>query len=267
MKEKSKMFVGLCLMVFLLGAMGVAAAEERPAVSAEDRDRVAEIFARINHRLDALDSLGYRVQRVTRVGTFTYTEKWSMLYDGSGRVRIDYVEPERRVFVFDGKTFTEYMPQERKALKAFLNEEDPVALEMLQAVMQRLSLDGIRVGTTDELLANLVAVEDIPGQPDGLRLTGEGPPYELDVDTERKVLMRFKKMDDAGNTVLSIEASGFREIKPGLWFPTSIRSRYPEDGNLRRTQITIRSIQADMPAHENRFDIKLAPDVEIERME
>ena len=225
--------------------------------------KIEHAFMQINQRFDLLVSLQYQANRKTRTSSVTLEERWNFASDAEGRLRIDYRHPETRIFVSDGSFFTEYLPRHRIALRSVLNANDPSSLEPLKIVLQRLAVDGFRIGNSNELLKNLTSVEEHATQPNILTIKGADPQYQLKIDTEKNIFLKFEKWNHAGQRVFSIQPTDFVQPMPGFWIPTKVITLLIEEGGLRETTTSISGIQVNKTITKNRFDLSLPPDIRV----
>ncbi len=231
------------------------------------KTQAGEAFDAVNRRFDDLSSLQYEVQRKTVSKGMTLDEQWSFVYVADGRLRIEYQKPEKRVFVFDGKVFTEYLPAVRQALKTKIDAGKPQGLSRISAVLQRLSVDGLRVGDRDVLLAHFDQANHLADQPAVLQVTGKDPASTVLIDTQRQALLRFDKYDRKGNLALSIRASDFQEPVPGFWFPTTVHTIIEGASGRSETMVAISSIRLNAAIPEKTFTMSLPPDVKVNTAE
>lgn len=169
----------------------------------------AQAFEAMNAKFDGLSSLQYRVERTTVSKGVKLVEKWTFLSSSDGVLRIDYRAPEHRIFMANNETFIEYLPAVRKAQKTRLSPQNRQGHERVAAVLQRLTVDGLRMGDYQELLNHLSAVQVSSNAPAILTVEGSGPRYRIQIDTQREVLLSFEKWDGQGRLEQSIQASGF----------------------------------------------------------
>ncbi len=242
----------------LLPAAGAIAA---PPLAAEGRALAELAFNGVNSRLDRLASLQYKVVRKTRAKGISLTEQWSFYCSTQGWIRIDYTVPEKRVFVVDGQSLLEYLPEARKALRTPLagGVGQPVA-----GVLKRLSVDGLRMGNAAELLGHMKSAAPLPGQPAILEVEGESPRYFIRIDTARQVLLQYDQWNPEGEKVLSVLAGDFVEPAPGLWLPSRIQTLAVEKGAVSEREVTLKGIKVNALIPEEYFDLTLPDDVEIE---
>ena len=222
-----------------------------------------QAFDSVNSRYDKLVSLQYNVQRTTTTKGTTLNEQWFFAFMADGRMYIDYQKPEKRIFVYDGERFTEYLPTVRKALQTIVSEDDPQALARIQMVLQRLSIDGLQIGNREMLLAHFLSARWQGNQSSKLKIRGQKPNYEILIDTQRQVLLEFEKYDFNGDLVLSIQTSDFCEPIPGFWFPSTVHTTVVDTNGKRETRASISAIRLNHPIGKKTFDITFPPDVKI----
>ena len=242
---------------------GVSSVVAQIAVDAETRQMVSQAFEAVNARIDGLSSLQYQVERTTKSKGVTLVEKWTYSRVAPSFLKIDYRRPERRVFMADGETFTEYLPAARAALRMPM-AGDASAQERIASILQRLAVDGLRVGNYEKLLEHLVAAEVSPGDHPLLTAEGRDPRYRIRVDLENKALVGFEKWDDQGRLEQSIQADGFREVAPGLWLPGRVRTVLLEEQELSEREAILSGVRANATFSEKEMDFALPEDVVIQ---
>ncbi|HAS82333.1 MAG TPA: hypothetical protein DCS43_06580 [Verrucomicrobia bacterium] len=234
--------------------------------SASDTNAMAlasEALDAVNRRFDGLSTLQYEVQRTTVSRGVTLEEHWSFAYAADGRLRIEYKKPEKRIFVFDGKVFTEYLPAVRQALQTDIGDGNPHGFERMSAVLQRLSVDGLRIGNRDMLLSHFESAKRLDDQAAILKVTGKDPAYTLLIDTQRQTLLRFEKYDGKGTLTLSIRVSDFQEPMPGFWFPTALQTLAEGANGKSESTVAISAIRLNAVIPDKIFKATLPPDVKV----
>ena len=237
-----------------------------PAEASIDKDayaKAARAFEAVNGRFDKASSLQYQVERKTVAKGVTLVEKWSFACATQGLVRIDYRAPESRVFMADGLVFTEYLPTARKALQTPMTWGGAVAQARIASVLQRLSVDGLRIGDYERLLDHLTVVEVSSNQPSVLIVEGRDPRYSIRIDTQRQLLLSFEKRDQKGRLMLSIQTGDFFEAKPGFWMPTKVKTVFLDQEVLGERETTLSDIMVNTPIPKEKLDFTLPDDVTI----
>ena len=243
--------------------LGLPSAVVQAAVDVETRQMVSQAFEAVNARIDGLSSLQYQVERKTVSRGVTLVEKWTSIRASPGLLKIDYRQPERRVFMADGKTFTEYLPATRAALQIPMAGNNPLAQERIASILQRLAVDGLRVCQYGKLLEHLASVDVTPGEFPVLTAEGRDPRYRIRIDLERKALLSFEKWDRKERLEQSIQAESFREVAPGLWLPTKVRSVVLEEHELSKRETTLTGIRVNFSIFDKEMDFTLPEDVLI----
>ena len=223
----------------------------------------SQTFEAVNARLDSLSFLQYQVERKTVSRGVTLVEKWTSICASPDLLKIDYRQPERRVFMADGKTFTEYLPATRAALQIPMAGNNPLAQERIASILQRLAVDGLRVGQYGKLLEHLASVDVTPGEFPVLTAEGRDPRYRIRIDLERKALLSFEKWDRKERLEKSIQAESFREVAPGLWLPKKVRTVILEKHELSEREITLSGIRVNFSISGKEMDFTLPEDVLI----
>ena len=226
----------------------------------------SQAFEVVNRKYDEASSLQYQVERKTVAKGITVVEKWDFACATPGILKIDYRAPEKRVFMADGQTFTEYLPAARMAQRTSMSGKDaPAAREQIASVLQRLSVDGLRIGDYGELLNHLATVEVSSNKPAILIAEGENPRYRIRIDTQRKLLLSFEKWNRNGDLEQSIQAGGFVEPKPGFWMPAKVKTVFLDRNELAERETTISGVKVDSPFSAKTLDFTLPDDVEIKK--
>lgn len=246
-----------------LWAVGIPAAGAPAAVDAAKCQIASQAFEAVNTRIDGLLSIQYQVERKTMSKGVTLVEKWTSIRASSGLLKIDYRQPERRVFMADGKTFTEYLPAARAALQIPMAGNNPLAQERIASILQRLAVDGLRVGQYGKLLEHLASVDVTPGEFPVLTAEGRDPRYRIRIDLERKALLSFEKWDRKERLEQSIQAESFREVATGLWLPAKVRTVLLEEHELSERETTLSGIRVNFSISEKEMDFTLPEDVPI----
>jgi len=148
-------------------------------------------------------------------------------------------------------------------MQSSLEKQDSEILGQISAVLLRFSIEGLRVGNSDKLLQHMEAVEEDSTTPSILRIRGSNPRYEIEIDTNRKIILKFTKKNQLDQTTLSIMTGDFLQLAPDLWFPTKIQTAVLEDAGVRETITHLSNIKINAPLNDKRFDLFLAPDVKV----
>lgn len=222
----------------------------------------SQAFEAVNARLDGLSSLQYQVERKTTARGVTLVEKWTFSSATPGLLKIDYRRPERRVFMADGMTFTEYLPAARAALRMPMAGNAP-AQERIAAILQRLAVDGLRIGEYGKLLDHLEAVDISPGAAPILTAVGRDPRYRIRIDLEKKTLISFEKWDAKERLEQSIQAGNFQKAATGLWLPAKVKTVLLEKQETSERETTLSGVRVNFNISEKGMDFTLPEDVII----
>ncbi len=89
-----------------------------------DSPNVHDIAERVDRHYNALNSLETEFTEIFRGGGISRNESGVMYLKKPGRMRWDYREPQKKVFLTDGKTAWFYVPGERQARRTSVKNLD-----------------------------------------------------------------------------------------------------------------------------------------------
>ena len=247
----------LGFLAFFLLSLAAIAAEE---IAGPAPEPAAALLQEIEARFFGLTTLRYQVECATRDGRQSQTERWTFAYQAPDRIRIDYHEPLARTIVIGPDETWEYIPKARQAMRTDLaklsaNEK----AQRIAAVSARVAVDGLHPGT---LPADLPQASVSPLDPGWWRLEWATPRIRFDLDPARKVVVRSEVFTSENRLAVRTEASDFREVAPGFWFPGQIRCAYERDGSFVLRQIQLDQVEIDQPIPAETF--RFAPPAGVE---
>lgn len=234
-----KKLSGSCI-AFCLLATASWAQTDSPAQTA------AALFQSLDAHFASATNLRYTAAKTTRMEREASKERWVFSYCAPDRVRIDYQEPSERIIVADDVSLWEYIPAARKAMRTQLDKLPYAKRQaVIASVLGRVSVDGIRLGDYDAMLARVKEVRAAPDQPSVVLVEGVDPRFVVGIDTARNVLVSTEISKPDGSLALRTVASDFQEAAPSYWFPRLIRATYGTAKGFVATETTISDVQTD----------------------
>jgi len=201
----------------LLLSSRTAGAEPAPTSAVA---RAEHLFALVEQRFEAMQTLQYTVERTTQSARQQMQERWQFRYRQPGDIRIDYQSPQDRLILITPASLVEYLPTMRKAMRtdlARLSAADRAA--RVGGVLARVAVEGLRVGDVHAMLARVRRVVPDTRQAGALWVEGEGPRFRVLVDPARRVVLATELWDARGDIKLRTTAEELLEALPGQWFP------------------------------------------------
>ena len=216
------------LVVPILGTLlllnGAALAEPAPTGVVA---RAEQLFACVEKRFDALQTLQYTVERNTQSARHTMQERWQFRFRQPDNIRIDYQQPQDRVILVTSSNLVEYLPAVRKAMRTNLAlMKSTERLQRVGGVLARVSVDGLRVGDTRAMLGRVRQVRQDEQQAGAWWMEGEGPRFRVLIDAKRQVVLTTELWDARGDIKLRTTAEDFVEATPDQWFPQRLTAVY-----------------------------------------
>lgn len=248
---KFNYFYGL---VLILAGLQLPA-NEPPAPSLR---QARETLERLDSRLSNLKRFGYRVQLDSRMGSEKATRSFRFLHEAPGKVHIHHTKPDEREIYLVEDELIEYLPSARRALRTDLTKLDPQDKQaLLVNVMSRSVVDGLRLGNVEEILPRLTGVEARQTEEGTLWvLQGEDPEFYLRIDPEKLVLLESRIHDQEG-LLFTSKSSAFKEVVPGVWFPSEIRNQYRTPRGMVENRLRLDQIQVNHSLEPGRFQFSL----------
>ncbi len=148
----------LLVSIFAVGAMSLPAQD------------VHAIAAKVDQRYDHLHSLQAQFTETYTGAGMTRTESGMLLLKKPGRMRWDYEQPHRKLFITDGNTAWFYVPGERQARRASVKQLDDLRSPLrylLGKTKLEKELDGLSLAPDEKPLNPGDVV--LRGVPKGMR--------------------------------------------------------------------------------------------------
>lgn len=226
-----------------------------------------EIFRKSEERFLGITSLSYTVKRKVSLKRSSSEEQWFFRYrdSGSGTTRIDYLVPHERTIIVDSDALWEYIPSAKKAMHTQLKRLPVDARQQtVGAVLSRVSVDGLRLGSYEEMAGKAVKIESasLSGR-EMYRIEGAGPKYVVHIDKSRNVLVKMEIFDKDGRLVIRTEASRFIEVEKDFWMPQEIRASYTTPEGPVKSTVVLQDIRVNAPMQDEVFQLKLQKDVAV----
>ncbi len=234
--------------------------------SADTRCDAEALLRPIEQHYLSRRTLAYTAERVTKKGATELKELWRFQFENPDRFRIDYRRPTERLLVCDGHILWEYVPAARKAVKTDLNRMPPAKREQLLAsLLQRVALDGVRVGPVEDLARRAQSVTLLNPTGRVARLEGEAPRYVLEIDCDRNLLLRSEHYDENGVLRLRTQATAFTKAAPGQWHPTALVVEHKADDDFIVSRVSLRDVALDSPFPPDTFNFTPPRHVRVEQ--
>lgn len=228
-----------CLALLFLPASLILAGEPSPPPPTPAA--AIQLLREVEQRFTSLQSLRYQVTRTSQKGRQSQTERWIFAFSAPDRLRIDYQAPQERLILINADEMWEYIPSLRQALKTDLK---PLAsrekTRRLAAIMARVSIDGLHPGSIEAFTNAIKNIGWVAGSNAAWRIEGQNPRFTLVLDPDRKTLQSAEIFDTKERLTLRTEATEWREVLPGYWFPQRIRATYPVE-----TEFVISTVQLE----------------------
>jgi outer membrane lipoprotein-sorting protein len=242
---------------------GVAWAEPTPTGVVARAER---LFAAVEQRFEAMQTLQYSVERNTQSARRAVQERWLFQYRQPGNVRIDYQQPQDRVIIVTGSTLVEYLPAARKALRTNLAVLKPEEhRQQVGSVLGRVAVDGLRVGDSRAMLARVRQVRADDQQAGAWWIEGEGPRFRVLIDERRQAVLSIQLWDARGDVKLQTAAGDWMEVVAGQWFPRRIQTTYGTAEGAVNSVAQLDNIRVNVPLAAGVFDF--VPDKKVTVME
>ncbi len=213
--------------LFVLGPLllsSAAAAEPAPTGVVA---RAGQLFAAVEQRFEALETLQYTVERTTQSARQQQQERWQFLYRKPDSIRIDYQSPQDRLLLVTPGCLVEYLPAARKALRTDLTRLPAAERSVcVGRVLARVAVEGLRVGDVRALLARVQRITPDDRQAGAQWVEGEGPRFRVLVDPVRQVVLATELWDARGDLKLRTTAEDFTQAATGQWFPQRLTAVY-----------------------------------------
>jgi outer membrane lipoprotein carrier protein len=205
------------LIVGIVGALALAAAAQtRPAQDAGAVVRSIEARYQSARTLQATFLERYSAGRNT-----LRIESGTAFFSRPGRMRWEYEEPEKKLFLVDGKTVWFYVPADRTATRAKIREsgdwQTPLALltgnAKLSRFCHRIELADVRVTAAGNTALRCLPRVRQRGSADTLRV--EEPPFReilLEVDATHRLVRILVRQ--AGDIETEFRFASWRENQP-----------------------------------------------------
>ena len=209
-------------LLFLFGCTAWAEPAPTSAVA-----RAEHLFALVEQRFEAMQTLQYTVERTTQSARQQMRERWLFHYQKPGNIRIDYESPQDRLLLVTPASLVEYLPTLRKAMRTDLTRLSAAdRAARVGGVLARVAVEGLRVGDVRALLARVQRVTPDARQPGAQWVEGEGPRFRVLVDPARQAVLATELWDAHGDIKLRTTAEEFVEAAPGQWFPQRLTAVY-----------------------------------------
>jgi outer membrane lipoprotein-sorting protein len=229
------------------------------------RSDAKSAMAQVEAKFGAIKSIRYTAERTLRSAAGSAAEEWSFCYSEPASLRIECRKPVERILVSDGQVFWEYVPSARKAVKTDLaGMQGDSKRQFLAGIISRVSIEGIRVGDCDGMAGRAVTFNRNSLTGAVVRIEGAGPRYVMEIDTEKRVLLRTEVFDAAGQCMARTAASGFTEVSPGFWYPTEVRVDFKTDKGIATSEVRLSAVQANRPLPEDAFKFTVPRGVEVD---
>lgn len=246
----------LVLVVLPPVAVGAAPASEATA---------ATLFRLVEERFASLQTLSYTVKRTVTSKRQRTEDQWLFQFKDTGAVRIEYQLPSERLVIVDDKTLIEYIPALKKAMKTDLSTmAEEKKKQTVMAVLGRVAVEGLRLGTYAEMEKKAVKVKPAPWAGlDVYLVEGADPRYAVYIDRAKRALIRTEIYDKGGKLQIRTEASRFVETAKDFWMPQEILTTYNTAEGFVQSKVVLRDIRVNDPLSEDAFRITLPRDVEV----
>jgi outer membrane lipoprotein-sorting protein len=262
----SKPWKRVTLLFPILGNLlltGVAWAEPAPTGVVA---RAEQLFATVEKRFDALQTLQYTVARTTQSARHAMQERWLFQYRQPGDMRIDYQQPQDRIIIVTSSNLVEYLPAVRKALRtnlAVLKLEE--RRQQVGSVLGRVAVDGLRVGDFRAMLERVQRITPDTQQAGAWWIEGEGPRFRVLIDERRQAVLSIQLWDARGDIKLQTAAGDWMEVMAGQWFPRRIQTTYGTTEGVVNSMVQLDNIHVNVPLEAGVFDF--VPDRKVTVME
>lgn len=227
-------------------------------------ERARSILEALESKFDQVRSLEYSVHRVTMSRRQSNEERWRILLGQEGFIRLDYEKPVARLVTVNREEAWEYIPAARRAMRTSLSEKsDAERLAFARQFLERVAIEGIRLGASDHFLSNFLAVHFDEESLNRAIIEGDSPRYLLEIDVDRNVLIRCEFYNDQGRLTMRAEATQFHEVIDGFWHPSTIIISQQTDDGYVNSRVNISRIRINESLGDDRFQFTPPRGVEV----
>jgi outer membrane lipoprotein-sorting protein len=216
--------------------------------------RALAAFENVEKKFEQVQTLQYKAERVSSTRRQTVTENWTLSLHEPDSVRLDYRAAQERLIVANPSSLWEYAPSVRKVQHTDLRSLPvPDRNKLLLGVLAKVSIDGIRLGSYQELVRGVTRIVEATNAANTVTVEGQGPRFAVTVDMDRGILLETEIYDTKGNLKLRTRASDFLEISKGFWYPQHIEATYCVSDELVVRRITLSGIAVNAPMSADTF--------------
>ncbi len=236
-----------------------------PILATGEEISPSQLFKQVENRFASLNSLSYTVKRTVVSRKQQAEDQWLFRYRHPDSVRIDYLLPHERTIIIDKNTLVEYIPEIKKVMKTELAAMPKEKKEQtIAAVMARVSVDGLHLGSYEEMEKRAVRVQPVQwAGMDAYMVEGADPRYIVYIDKSKKVLLRTEIYDKKGRLIIRTEASKFVEVAKDFWFPQAVRINYTSESGPIQSTLLLQDIKVGDIISNDVFHVSLPKGVEI----
>jgi outer membrane lipoprotein-sorting protein len=243
--------------LYFLAGLVLAGWAPAGAQSTNLPQQAAELFAGVEQRFEAVQTLQYTVNRTSRAGSHSLTDRWTFRYQKPDLLRIDYEIPQEHVLIRNRQVLWEYIPAARKALRTDLSKlSDAEQAKLIAQVFARVAVSGLRPGNFNAMAERTTRIQPATNaQAAVATIEGADPKFFVQIDVTRKALLRTELYNANGEVMLTTMAGQFLEVVPGFWVPQTIQITQREKDALAVSTLTFSNIKVNeaLPAEVFQF--------------